>query len=168
MEHINYTNITHDALEQIRNGAFLTGQSGDKINVMTIGWASFGFLWGRPMATILVRKTRYTFGLIEKSSEFTISIPQTDMSDALDFCGTKSGRNVDKFKACNLELLPGEKVKTPVIKLRGLFFECAIVYKSAINPKHLVESYTHLYPQKDYHTIYYGEIKYSYSTMDEV
>lgn len=167
MEHINYSNICNDALERIRNGAFLTVQAGDKINVMTIGWASFGFLWGRPMATVLVRKTRYTFGLIEKSSEFTISLPQTDMSAALDFCGTKSGKNVDKFKACSLELLPGEKVKTPVIKLRGLHFECAIVYKSAIDPKHLVESYTHLYPQKDYHTIYYGEIKYSYSTMDE-
>jgi flavin reductase (DIM6/NTAB) family NADH-FMN oxidoreductase RutF len=168
MHHVDYMTVAHDALQQIRNGAFLTVQAHDQINVMTIGWASFGFLWGRPVASIMVRKSRYTYGIIEKSSEFTLSVPQTDMSAALGFCGSKSGRTVDKFKACKLELSPGEKVKTPVIKTPGLHFECAIVYKSALDPKHLVDSYTHLYPEKDYHTMYFGEIRYSYSTMDEV
>ncbi|MBN1577899.1 MAG: flavin reductase family protein [Chitinispirillaceae bacterium] len=167
MRHVDYTAVVPEVMEQIRNGAFLTVQAGDRINVMTIGWASFGFLWGRPIASIMVRKTRFTFSLIEKSGEFTISVPQTDMSAALNFCGSNTGKSIDKFKACNLELFPGKKVKTPVIKLHGIHFECAIVYKSAIEPKHLIESYTHLYPEKDYHTIYYGEIKHSYSTMDE-
>lgn len=167
MQHVNYMEVADEALKQIRKGAFLTVQAGDRINVMTIGWASFGFLWGRPTMTIMVRKTRHTFGIIEKSSEFTVSVPLSDMGAALDFCGSKSGKTIDKFKACRLELFPGEKVKTPRIKTPGLHFECAIVYKSALDPRHLVESYTHLYPEKDYHTVYYGEIKYAYSTMDE-
>ncbi len=162
MKVVNYTAIASDILERIRNGAFLTVKEGEKINVMTIGWAGIGFIWGRPIVTILVRKTRFTFELIEKSSEFTISVPYTDMSAALDFCGTKSGREVDKFKECNVELRQPERVKTPVIKLRGVHFECSIVYKSSIDPQNLVESYSHLYPQKDYHTIYYGEIKQAY------
>jgi flavin reductase (DIM6/NTAB) family NADH-FMN oxidoreductase RutF len=166
MKHVNYMEVADDAMKQIRRGAFLTVQADDRINLMTIGWASFGLLWGRPMTTIMVRKTRFTFGIIEKSGEFTISVPHADLSAALDFCGSKSGRNVDKLKACNLELVPGERVKTPVVKCKGIHFECAIVYKTAVDPANLVESYAHLYPEKDYHTMYFGEIKYAYSTDD--
>lgn len=167
MQHVNYMAVADEAMKQIRKGAFLTVQAGDQLNVMTIGWASLGFMWGRQIATIMVRKTRYTFDIIEKSSEFTISVPLVDMSSALDFCGSKSGRAVDKFKACGLEIFPGEKVKTPRIKIPGLHFECAIVYKSALDPRNLVESYSHLYPEKDFHSMYFGEIKYAYSTADE-
>lgn len=162
MQHVDYMVVAGDALQQIKKGAFLTVQADDAVNVMTIGWATIGFLWGRPMMLIMVRKTRYTFGLIEKSSEFTVSVPQLDMEAALTFCGSKSGKNVDKFKACNLELNPGEKVKTPSIRIPGIHFECAIVYKSPLDPRNLISNYTHLYPEKDYHTIYYGEIRYSY------
>lgn len=165
MKHVDYMAIADIAMRQIKNGAFLTVQSGDDCNIMTIGWASIGFMWGRPMFSVMVRTSRHTFGLIEKSSEFTVSIPQTDMQPALEFCGTVSGKNIDKIKNSGLELMPGEKVKTPVVDLQGLHYECAIVYKSAIDPVHLSETYKHLYPEKDYHTIYYGEIKGCYSTM---
>jgi flavin reductase (DIM6/NTAB) family NADH-FMN oxidoreductase RutF len=167
MKNVDYMAVAHDVLQQVKKGAFLVVQSGDKVNVMTIGWASIGFLWGRPMFTVLVRSSRFTYELIERSSEFTVAIPQTDMTTALDFCGSASGRTVDKFKGCNLEIVPGEKVKTPLVKLRGLNFECSIIYKSSIDPLHLSESYTHLYPEKDYHTMYYGEIRNCYSTFDE-
>jgi flavin reductase (DIM6/NTAB) family NADH-FMN oxidoreductase RutF len=167
MKYVDYMEVAPAALKQIRNGAFLTVQSHDIINTMTIGWASIGFLWGRPMMTVMVRNSRYTFELIEKSNEFTVSVPQTDKSAALNVCGSQSGREIDKFKVCNLDIFPGEKVKTPIIKTGGLHFECEIVYKNAINPNNLVEAYTHLYPEKDYHTNYYGEIKACYSTMDE-
>jgi flavin reductase (DIM6/NTAB) family NADH-FMN oxidoreductase RutF len=167
MQNVDYMEVAGDALQQIKSGAFLTVQSGDIVNVMTIGWASIGFLWGRPMFSIMVRPTRFTFQLIEKSNEFTVAIPQTDMKSALDFCGTTSGKKIDKFKGCNLEIVPGKKVKTPLIKLQGLNFECAIVYKSVVDSVHLSETYTHLYPGKDFHTIYYGEIRSCYSTLDE-
>lgn len=167
MQHVDSMAVAEEAIRQIRNGAFLTVQSHDELNVMTIGWASIGFLWGRPVFTIMVRKSRYTYSLIEKSNEFTVSVPLTDMDAALEFCGTKTGKKVDKFKACNLELFPGEKVKTPVILTPGYHFECEIVYRSPIAPAQLSESYSHLYPEKDYHTMYYGEVKYCYSTMDE-
>lgn len=166
MQHVDYLAVAQEALQQIKNGAFLTVQSGDDVNVMTIGWASIGFLWGRPVMSVMVRSSRHTFTLIEKSREFTVALPQGSMKHALDVCGTKSGKNVDKLQAAKIELRPGEKVKTPLVKLRGLNFECGIVYKSAINPANLSDAYTHLYPEKDYHTIYYGEIKYCYTSDD--
>lgn len=167
MHHVDYMAIADKAMEQIRKGAFLTVQAGDKLNVMTIGWASIGFMWGRPMLSIMVRDSRHTFKLIEKTSEFTVSVPMIDMAKQLEFCGTKSGKTHDKLKECALELFPGEKTRTPIIHVPGIHFECKIAYKSAIDPNLLTDSYKHLYPAKDYHTIYYGEIVYCYSTVDE-
>lgn len=164
MKQVDYLKIAEKAMTQITKGAFLTVQAGDDLNVMTIGWASIGFMWGRPMLSIMVRKSRHTFSLIERSSEFTVSVPiGAKMSKELSFCGTESGKDKDKFKACNLQLYPAEKIKTPIIDIPGIHFECKIAYKSAIDPIYLEESYKHLYPSKDYHSIYYGEILYCYS-----
>lgn len=167
MQHADYLTIAPDVIRQIKNGAFLTVQSGDQQNVMTIGWGSIGFMWGRPMLSIMVRSSRFTSTIIEKSSEFTVSVPMTDMKRELEVCGSVSGKKVDKFQECKLDLIPGQKVKTPLIQMYGYNFECEIVYRSKINSTALTEAYTHLYPSKDYHTIYYGEIKYCYSTIDE-
>ena len=72
-----------------------------------------------------VRKSRYTHGLIEKSGEFTVSVPlNKDLKDALMFCGTKSGRDYDKFKECNLTPIPGKEIDTPVIGECQLHYEC--------------------------------------------
>jgi flavin reductase (DIM6/NTAB) family NADH-FMN oxidoreductase RutF len=167
MHNLDALTIAPKAMGQIKKGAFLTVQAGDNLNVMTIGWASIGIIWGRPMMTILVRKSRHTFRIIEKSSEFTVTVPLVDKSRELEFCGTQSGSHHDKVKECGLELFPSQKVHTPVINVPGIHFECGIVYKSAINPDNLVKEYRHLYPKLDYHTIYYGEIVNCYSTMDE-
>lgn len=167
MHNVDYMAVAEKVMKQVRKGAFLTVQAGDDLNVMTIGWASLGFLWGRDIMTIMVRKSRYTYDIIERSTEFTVSVPVTDMSSALNVCGTESGRDIDKFKKCNLEIFPGQKVTTPIINTPGIHFECGIAYKSAVDPSLLSESYKSLYPLKDYHSIYYGEIKSCYSTVDE-
>jgi len=167
MQHVDYLSVAEEALKQIKKGALLTVQAHDTVNIMTIGWASIGFLWGRPVMTVMVRKSRYTYELIEQSDEFTVSVPKTNMAEAIEICGTKSGRDTDKLKACALELFPGEKVKTPILKIPGVHFECSIVYKSSTDPQLLVDAYKHLYPDKDYHTFYFGEIRYCYSTTDE-
>ncbi|KMQ50210.1 hypothetical protein CHISP_2881 [Chitinispirillum alkaliphilum] len=170
MQHVEFESVSERVIKQIKKGAFLTVQAGDDLNVMTIGWASLGYIWGRPTMTILVRKSRHSFGIIEKSSEFTVSVPSpsVDVSSQLDFCGSESGKDHDKLKESNLEIFPGSRVKTPIVNIPGIHFECKIVYKSAMDPSALIEAYKHLYPMKDYHTIYYGEIVHSYSTEDEL
>jgi flavin reductase (DIM6/NTAB) family NADH-FMN oxidoreductase RutF len=84
------------------------------------------------------------------------------MDDAIMFCGTKSGRNYDKFKECNLELKDAQEVSSPIISASGLHFECKIVFKAAMDPAHLAEEYENLYSRKDYHTLYFGEIQDCY------
>ena len=165
MKDLNYMSIAEDAMSKIKKGAFLTVKAAEALNTMTIGWATLGFIWQKPIMMVAVRPTRYTFGIIEKAQDFTVTIPSCDMGKAIAFCGSKSGRDVDKFKMCNLETADGRKVLSPTIKVPGIHYECKIVLKSAMNPAHLDKEYDKaLYPQKDYHTLYFGEIIACYET----
>jgi len=165
MKDLNYMSIAEDAMSKIKKGAFLTVKAADELNTMTIGWATIGFIWQKPIMMVAVRSSRHTFGIIEKANDFTVTIPSGDMAKALAFCGTKSGRDVDKFKMCNMETADGQNVASPIIKMPGIHYECKIVYKSAMNPAHLDKSYDDaLYPQKDYHNLYFGEIMACYET----
>jgi len=165
MKDIDYNKAAGDSIGKIKKGAFLTVKSGDNLNIMTIGWATFGFIWNKPIMMVAVRPTRHTFGIIEKAGEFTVTIPAGNMGKEIAFCGSKSGRDVDKFKMCNLETMNAERTTSPVVKTAGLHYECRIVYKSAMDPAHLDRDYdSTFYPQKDYHTLYFGEILACYET----
>ena len=160
----DYLAVAQNAIEKIKEGAFLTVAADSAVNTMTIGWATIGFIWRNPILTVAVRDSRHTFTLIEKAEDFTVTIPGTDFRKEIMFCGTRSGRDVNKFEACNLSTVPGRQVKSPIIDVTGLHFECRIVFKGAMDPAHLVDDYQHLYPEKDYHTLYYGEIRACYET----
>lgn len=165
MKDLNYMTIAEDAIKKIKKGAFLTVKAGNALNTMTIGWATFGVIWQKPIMMVAVRSSRHTFGIIEAAEDFTVTIPAGDMGKAIAFCGSKSGRDVDKFKMCKLEIVKGSKVVSPIIKTPGQHFECKIVYKSAMNPAYLDKDYdASLYPQKDYHTLYFGELMACYET----
>ncbi|WP_291573535.1 flavin reductase family protein [Clostridium sp. UBA4548] len=154
------------AMENLHKvGAFLTVKEGDRVNTMTISWGNIGFEWRRPIFTVLVRESRYTFDLIEKAESFTVSVPvNNNLRKELGFFGSKSGRDMDKFKECNLELAPSKAVKTPIIAGENMVhYECKIVYKQAMDPSLLSKSIQEeCYDGGDYHTIYYGEIVESY------
>ncbi|MEJ2656766.1 MAG: flavin reductase family protein [Desulfobacterales bacterium] len=158
MKNVDYMFIADKAMKQIKKGAFLTVKSHDVLNTMTIGWATIGYVWTKPIFMIAVRNSRYTYGIIEKAKDFTVSVPLIHMHDEVMFCGTKSGRDVDKYNACNLKTADSRKVDSPIIDTPGIHFECKIVYKSTMDPDYLDEEYMKLYPQRDYHTLYFGEI----------
>lgn len=165
MKELDYMSIAEDDLKKIRKGAFLTVKAGTSLNTMTIGWGTFGFIWQKPIMMVAVRSSRHTFGIMEAAEDFTVTVPAGDMSKETAFCGTKSGRDLDKFKMCNLETTSGCQVVSPIIKTPGHHYECKIVYKSAMNPAYLDKDYeSSLYPQKDYHTLYFGEILACYET----
>jgi flavin reductase (DIM6/NTAB) family NADH-FMN oxidoreductase RutF len=149
MKKIDYMAVAEEAMSQIKKGAFLIVKASEALNTMAIGM-------------VAVRNSRYTFGIIEKAADFTVSVPLRDMDDAIMCCGTKSGRDYDKFKECSLELKDAQKVVSPIINTPGFHFECKIVFKAAMDPAHLAEEYEKLYPKKDYHTLYFGEIRDCY------
>ena len=165
MKDVDYMTTAGNSIDKMKPGAFLTVKAGNALNTMTIGWASFGVVWSKPIMMVAVRLSRHTFGIIEKAKDFTVTVPGRDMHKELAFCGSKSGRDMDKIKLCKLETTGSRKVVSPIIKTPGRHYECKIVYKSAMDPAHLDKDYDSiLYPKKDYHTLYFGEILACYET----
>ncbi len=145
--------------KKLRSGGIFLTAKGEKPNMMTIGWGFIGHMWGKPIFLVPVRKTRFTYGLIEKSNEFTVSIPFDGLKKELALCGSKSGRDIDKFRECALEAVEGTVINTPVIGQCDLHYECKVVFKQEMNPEHLdIEYDGKWYGKKDYHMLYFGEI----------
>ncbi|GAA0738000.1 flavin reductase family protein [Clostridium oceanicum] len=163
---VNYTQNMEEAIKSISTrGAFLTSKADGKVNTMTIGWGSIGYSWRKPIFTALIRESRFTKHFVDKSNEFTISVPLDDnMKKELAFCGSKSGRDYDKIKECSLKLKEGNKVETPVISDCKMHYECKVLYKQEMDLNLLDEDVKNqAYKDGDIHTIYYAEIVDCYS-----
>jgi flavin reductase (DIM6/NTAB) family NADH-FMN oxidoreductase RutF len=167
MKQIDHLQKLDNTLALLPGGVFLTvkDRSG-RVNTMTIGWALFGVMWRVPTMMIAVRPSRYTFAILENADDFTVTFPYSDMKEQLNFCGTKSGHNVDKFKECGLVALPAQKVVSPIIKAQtARYYECKIVQATAMDKQRLIPEYDkNLYQDKSYHTYYFGEIVAAYET----
>lgn len=144
----------------MKNGILLTSlDSAGKPNVMAIGWGSLGNIWGKPMFVVLVRPSRYTYECIESTGDFTVNVPTKAMQDIVNFCGSVSGRDVNKFKERKLTALKGRKVKSPIIKECIINYECKVVHKNDVIPEELANDITvGCYPSGDFHRVYFGEI----------
>ena len=89
---------------RIASAALLT--AADKnglVNTMTVSWGGSGILWGKEVCFVFVRPERYTYEFCENGENMSLSFFGKDKKDVLSFCGTKSGRDVDKFEACGLK-----------------------------------------------------------------
>ena len=85
-----------------KGGLFLNSKFGDKINSMTIGWGSLSIYWAMQVFIAPVRLSRFTHHMIEGSGVFTVSVPlDGTLRKELGICGSKSGRDTDKFAECN-------------------------------------------------------------------
>lgn len=153
--------------EQLKNGGLLlvSGKIDDnkralKPNAMTIGWGFLGTMWGKPVWTVAVRHSRHTFKMMEETDSWTICALPASMKGTLDFCGTKSGRDVDKFKEMKLTLKKGLNTDAPYIDECSIHYECKTVFKTDMKPGQLDATLEkEMYKTKDMHMIYMGEIK---------
>ena len=99
---------------------------GEEKNIITIGWT--GIINSDPPITyISVRKSRYSHHIIEKTGEFVINLTTEKLAFAADYCGVKSGRDVDKFKEMNLTPEACEIVKCPMIEQSPVNLECRVL-----------------------------------------
>lgn len=157
----DYKDYVSEAIKGFDEGRVLLVSQGKEglPNVMAIGWGTVGIIWRRPMFLVLVRPSRHTYNLIEETGEFTVNIAPPQLKEVVQYCGTVSGRDHNKFKEKQLTALPSKKVKTPIIKECILHFECRVVYKNDPIPSELEKSIiSALYSKGDFHRIYFGEI----------
>lgn len=105
--------------------AMVTCGSMEKPNIITIAWT--GTICTNPAMTyISVRKERYSYDLIKESGKFAINLSTKTLLKAADFCGVKSGRDVDKFKEMGLTAIPGLSLDVPLIAESPLSIECEV------------------------------------------
>ncbi len=154
--------------EKMKKGILLTAQADGAPNTMTIGWGTIGIEWGKPMFVAYVRESRYTRELLDKNPEFTVNCPLEEPDGKiLGFCGSKSGRDVDKFKELGLHTEEPVSVRVPGIRELPLTLECKVVYRNPQPteglPQAILDRY---YPEvngiRDHHIAYYGEIVDAY------
>lgn len=162
MKEVNYKEVSNKIQEQLaKNGAFLTVKDKNgNLNTMTISWGNIGRMWEKPIFTVMVRYSRHTYKLIENSDNFTVSFPtKGQLVKELAFCGSKSARDVDKFKELNLSVTESKKVSSPIISDCDLHLECKIIYKQAMDSSGMGEFVKEIYGEEnDLHVLYYGEI----------
>ncbi len=155
---VDFFDICNETLGKLAGDGILL-LSGVEANPMTIGWGTLGYIWNRPVMTVLVRPVRYSFELMERSEDFSVCILPADRKQELAFCGTRSGRDMDKNEKCGFNILPGIRIKTGYIDISTMHFECRIVHKHRLDPTTLdPEIVGRNYPKKDFHMVYYGEI----------
>ena len=96
-----------------------------KPNIFTVAWTGT-VCSNPPMVSISVRPERYSYHCIEETGEFVINLTTEKLAYATDYCGVRSGRDVNKCKELDLHLLPGKKVKVPRLLESPVNIECRV------------------------------------------
>lgn len=97
----------------------------ERPNIITIAWT--GTICSDPaMVSISVRRERHSYDIIKETGEFVINLTTADLAFATDYCGVKSGRDVDKFKEMNLTESKSSKVSCPSIGESPVNIECKV------------------------------------------
>lgn len=98
---------------------------GEKPNIITVAWA--GTVCTSPaMVSISVRPERYSYDIIKETGEFVINLTTKELAYATDFCGVKSGRDMDKYKEAHLTPLASQMVQAPGIEESPVNIECKV------------------------------------------
>jgi flavin reductase (DIM6/NTAB) family NADH-FMN oxidoreductase RutF len=147
----------NETMQQLPKGAFLMVAD----NPMTIGWAQFGILWGKKTFTVYVRESRFTHDLLSKADTFTVSVPRLGtMSEAIAFCGTQSGRDVDKMRALSTTLFQSRFGAQNGFSGCKYHIECRILFRADLDEERIENEslMNRYYSGGDTHTMYVGEI----------
>lgn len=151
-----------------RGGLLLCTMGTDgKPNPMTIGWMAGGFIWGKPILEVLVRPSRYSFSRLGQNAEFTVNVMPPEFVEAIQICGSVSGRDADKFAETGMTPAPAQQVKAPLIEQAVISYECRVVHTNEVLPPRLApEIVTAFYPQGDFHRVFFGETLAAWAAAD--
>ena len=111
-------------------------REGEKPNIITVAWA--GTVCTNPaMLSISVRPERYSYDIIKETKEFVVNLTTKELTYATDYCGVRSGRDVDKFAEMKLTPQPSQKIKAVGIAESPVNIECKVVEIKELGSHHL-------------------------------
>lgn len=137
----------------------VTAEKEGRTNIMTASWGGVGIMWGKNVATIYVRQSRYTKDFIDASGYFSLCVLDEKYRSQLALCGKVSGRNEDKIKACGFTVEKSDEV--PYIGQSRLVLVCRKLYSQKMDPSCLMsdEIREMCWPDEDVHQMYIAEIE---------
>lgn len=135
----------------------ITAGTAQRCGTMTASWGGLGILWNRPMATIYIRPQRYTREFVDGNEYFTLAFFSEQWRRELTFCGTKSGRDVDKVKECGFTVAETQ-CGAPYFQEAELVLVCRKRMTMPMDPAAMPDEVKQTLYKGDYHNIYWGEI----------
>lgn len=105
-------------------------------NLLTVAWTGT-VCTNPPMVSVSIRPERYSYGMIRETGEFVINLTTEAMARATDYCGVRSGRDGDKWKAAGLTPEPAWKVAAPLVKESPVNIECKVVKVEELGSHHM-------------------------------
>jgi len=152
--------LTDNAFSLVGDECFLlTAGNQERWNTMTAGWGGLGVLWRKNVVFTYVRPQRFTYEFMNDADLFTCSFFDPSLKRVLDYCGSHSGREGNKANACGITPMFSERGGISFKEAR-LVFECRTLYRQDLAPELFLDTKLReqIYPQKDYHRLYVGEI----------
>ncbi|MDF2504111.1 flavin reductase [Clostridium sp.] len=136
----------------------VTAEKDGKVNTMTASWGGFGVMWGKNVANIVIRPQRFTKEFIDASGTFSLTVLDESFRKQLTYLGTVSGRDEDKVSKSNLSVVHSDD--TPYFNEASVAIICKKLYAQEYKPECFTDKNIDgkWYPDKDYHTLYIGEI----------
>ncbi|MDD3877779.1 MAG: flavin reductase [Bacteroidales bacterium] len=155
---IEAVEITDNFIQLIGNEWFLlSAGTPNSYNTMTAAWGGAGFLWRKPVVFTFVRPQRHTFNFMEKNELFSMCFFDKSYKPALNFCGSHSGRDVDKAAKTGLTPIATSN-NTIAFQEARLIIECRKIYYDDIKPDLFLDKAIDKLYDNDYHRMYVGEI----------
>ncbi|MDZ7633999.1 MAG: flavin reductase family protein [Bacteroidales bacterium] len=167
MKHLGYTQIDPaDIIDNLigliaSDWMLVTAGNNDKFNTMTANWGGAGYLWNKPVVFVFVRPERYTYDFIETTEGFTLAFFDEKYRDALNLCGTKSGRDCDKVAETGLTPHFTE-LGYPAFTEARLVMECRKLYADQLTRDAFLDPEplrTHYSTKGGMHKLYIAEIE---------
>ena len=137
----------------------VTAGNPEGLNTMTVSWGGVGIMWNKPVSFTFIRPTRYTFEFLERNDLFTICFFDESYREALSFCGSKSGRNVNKVEETGLTPMFTEE-GAPCFEQARMVLVCKKLYAQFLNEESVLggEPVLKQYNGDEYHKMYISEI----------
>ncbi len=160
----NFQKVTEDIMEinpftKIgKDWMLVTAGNEEKANTMTASWGGVGVMWGKDVAYVVIRQTRFTKEFIDKEGKFSLSFPSEKYRKEMKFLGTVSGRDEDKIKEAGIDINYHDGV--PFIDQADMVFICKVMSNTFISKEDFIDKGIDeaWYKDGNYHTLYIAEI----------
>ena len=150
--------FTTDIFSQFdKKWALLTAGDKENFNTMTVSWGGLGTIWGKPVATVYVRTSRYTHDYMDNNEYFTVSFYPEEYKKVLGVLGSKSGRDMDKIHDSGLTAKEVDGSMT--FEEAEVTLVCRKLFCQRLDPENMSSDIAkQFYEDQAEHDMYIGEV----------